>query len=149
MSRQGWIVFWAAALLTTTVSAGEVKCRVWPVGYVPQEIVDIPVVMDVGYWVHIVNQDDVIKLQQVSIRQYQGCVDLEVRCNFNLTMSCSIAATGAIDGQYSCSLQGADVDVPGGMATVCAQLDNPDLAGRPGGSTNIHVATVTIRVAPR
>lgn len=149
MSRQRWIVFWATALLTTTVSAGEVRCNVWPVNYVPLEIVDIPVVMDVGYWVYIVNQDDVIKLQQKSIRHYEGCVDLEVHCNFNLTMSCSIAATGAIEGQYSCSLQGADVDVPGGITTVCARLDDPDLAGRPGGSTNVHVATVTVRVVPR
>lgn len=149
MLRKRWIVSLAAALLTATVSAGEVKTRIWPVDYVPQEIVDIPVVMDIGYWVQIVNQNDVIKLQQKSVRHYEGCLDLQVRCNFNLALSCSITPTGAIDGKYSCSIQGADIDVPGGSATVCAQLYDPDLAGRPGGSVNVHVATVTVWVVPR
>ncbi len=149
MSRQGWVVLCAVTLLASAVSGGELRYRVWPVNHVPQEIVDIPVLMDVGYWVHISNQDDVIKLQQVSIRRYEGCLDLKVYCNFNLTLSCTVAATGAIGGQYSCSLQGADVDVPGGITTVCAQLNDADLTGRPGGSTDVHVATVTLRVVPR
>ncbi len=149
MSRQGWVVVCAVVVLAAAASGGELKGQVWPVDFVPQEIVDIPVVMDVGYWVYIVNQNDIIKLRQVSIHRYEGCLDLEVHCNFNLTLSCSVAATGAIGGQYSCSLEGADIDVPGGISTVCAQLENAELSGRPGGSRNVHVATVTIRVVPR
>lgn len=149
MLRQGLITVCAVALLTTAASAGEVNGRYWPAVYVPLEIVDIPVVMDVGFWVDIVNQDDVIKLHQVSIHKYQGCLDLEVRCNFNLTLSCSIVATGTIEGQYSCLMQDPDVDLPGGIATVCAQLEDAQLGGQPGGSKNVHVATITIRVVPR
>lgn len=149
MLRQSLLATWAVALLATAASAGELRSRCWPVHYVPQEIVDIPVVMDVGFWVDIVNQDDIIKLQQVSIHQYEGCLDLEVLCNFNLTLSCSIVSTGAIEGQYGCFMQKPDVDLPGGTATVCAQLDNAKLGGQPGGSRNVHVATVTIRVVPR
>ena len=95
MRRQSLLATWAVALLATATGAGELKCQYWPAGYVPQEMVDIPVVMDVGFWVDIVNQDDVIKLQQVSIHRYEGCLDLEVRCNFNLTLSCSVVPTGA------------------------------------------------------
>ena len=149
MRSQCLLATWVVALLATAAWAGESKCQYWPAGYVPQEIVDIPVVMDVGFWVDIVNQDDVIKLQQVSIHRYEGCLDLEVRCNFNLTLSCSVVSTGAIEGQYTCFMQKPDVHPPGGTATVCARLDDAQLAGQPGGSRNVHVATVIIRVVPR
>jgi len=149
MLRQSLLTCCVVALLATTASAGEINTTSWPTAYVPQEITDIPVIMDIGYWVEIVNQDDVIRLQQISIRRYEGCLDLEVICNFNLALSCSIVATGAIEGQYTCSMQSPDIDAPGGTATVCAQLDDPDLTDRPGGSRNVHVATVTIRVVPR
>jgi hypothetical protein len=149
MLRQRLIVVFAAALLATAAPAGELKYHYWPSSYVPQELVDIPVLMDVGYWVHILNQDDVIKLRQVSIHRYEGCLDLDVLCNFSLSLSCSITPTDAIDGQYACSMQGADIDPPRGTATVCAQLEDAKLGGRPGGSRDVHVATVTIRVVPR
>ncbi len=149
MLRQGWVMLCILALLAGAVSGGELRFRYWPSNYVPQEVADIPVLMDVGYWVHIVNQDEVIKLRQVSIHRYEGCLDLDVRCNFNLRLSCSIAATGAIDGKYSCSLDGPDIDAPRGIATLCAQLNNAELGGQPGGTMDVHVATVTIRVVPR
>ncbi len=149
MKHQNLLVLCATALLSTAATAGEVRYYPWPVTYVPQELVDIPVVMDVGFWVEIVNQGDIIKLQQVSLHTYEGCLDLEVLCNFDLTMSCIVAPTGAIEGDYSCYIQDPDVDIPGGTATVCARLENANLAGQPGGSRNIHVATVTVRVVPR
>ena len=53
------------ALLAATVPAGEIKIHDWPTTFVPQELTDIPVVMDVGYWVFIDKQGDLkIKLQQ-------------------------------------------------------------------------------------
>lgn len=147
--RRNLLALCVTALLASAATAGELRYYPWPATYVPQEIVDIPVVMDVGFWIEIVNQDDVIKLQQVSLHTYEGCLDLEVRCNFDLTMSCSITPTGAIEGKYSCYMQDPDVDVPGGTATVCARLEDANLTGQPGGSRNIHVATVTVRVVPR
>ncbi len=139
----------AIALLAATAPAGEIKLHVWPVGFIPQEVTTIPVVMDVGFWMEIVNQNTKIKLQQINIHTYEGCTDLQVRTNFNLTLSASIAPTGAIPGQYSVSIDNPDIDVPGGIATVCARLTNANLAGKPGGSKNVQVATVTIKVVPR
>jgi len=149
MLRRSLIVVCAAALLASAAPAGELRYGYWPSSYVPQELVDIPVLMDVGFWVHVLNQDDVIKLRQVSIHEYEGCLDLEVLCNFKLTLSCSITPTNAVEGQYSCSMQGADIDPPEGIATVCAQLKDAKLGSQPGGSRDVHVATVTIRVVPR
>jgi hypothetical protein len=139
----------AIALLAATAPAGEIKIHTWPTQFIPQEVTSIPVVLDVGFWMEIVNQNTKIKLQQINVHTYEGCVDLQVRTNFNLTMSCSITPTGTIQGQYSAFIDGADITVPGGTATVCARLTNADLSGKPGGTKNVQVATVIIKVVPR
>ncbi|MHC4520805.1 MAG: hypothetical protein ACYTAS_19620, partial [Planctomycetota bacterium] len=69
--------------------------------------------------------------------------------NFSLKASCSISATGAVPGKYSCSVLNADLDQPGGTVTVCAKLKEADLKQTPGASKDVHVATVTLKVAPR
>ena len=149
MSRRNVSIALMIALLAAAAPAGEIKAYDWPGGFIPHEVAVIPVTMDVGFWVQILNQNAIIKLHQVKIRTYEGCVDLIVRCNFDLTMSCSIVPTGAIGGHYSCSVQNADIDAPGDTAVLCAKLTNADLRGRPGGSRNVHVATVTVKVVPR
>lgn len=138
-------VSWAAA-----APAGEIRTHYWPCQLTPQEITTIPVLMDIGYWIEIVNQDTFIKLQQTAISTYEGCTNLLVRCNAKLTMGCSIASTGTVPGTYSCSISGsANVNPPSGTVKVCAKLKNPNLASQPGGSVNVHVANVTITVVPR
>jgi hypothetical protein len=136
-------------LLAAPAPAGEIKVYDWPTHFIPQEVAAIPVVLDVGFWMEIVNQYVKIKLHQVSLHTYEGCVDLQVRTNFNLTLSSSITPTGAIGGSYSSSILGPDIDVPGGTATLCAKLTNANLVGKPGGSKNVHVATITVKVVPR
>ncbi len=149
MKRSFFLVA-AVALLATTAQAGEIKIHDWPCEFIFQELSTIPVVMDVGYWVRIKDQNKLkIKLQQKDIHTYEGCTDMKVECNLNITLSCSISATGAVPGNYSCNLDPADVDTPGGTVTVCAKLRNADLSKTPGGSKNVHVATVTIKVMPR
>jgi hypothetical protein len=149
MSRRSLFLGFVAALCASAAPAGEIKFHLWPCAPIPQEIATIPVFMDVGYWIEIVNQNAIIKLRQISIHTYEGCTDLLVRSNTDLRLSCSIAPTGAVPGTYSCSITGADIDAPGGHADVCAKLTNANLAARPGGTKNLKVAVVTIRVVPR
>lgn len=149
MLRKAWIATLAAAAFTTAVSAGSLQVRYWPVTFVPQELVTIPVVMDVGLWMDIAVQGNTLKLHQVDARNFEGCIDVRVRCNFNARLLYSIASTGAVGGQFSVSPEYADIDVPGGITTVCAQLSNADLANVPGGSRNLSVATITVSVTPR
>ncbi|HNS20276.1 MAG TPA: hypothetical protein PKH24_07240 [Sedimentisphaerales bacterium] len=138
-------VLWAAA-----VPAGEIKTHCWPCELVPLEIASIPVLMDVGYWIEITNQDAFIKLQQKTINTYEGCTNLKVRCNAALTLSSTIRSTGAVPGTYSTFItKGANLDMPGGTVTVCAKLKDPNLTKQPGGLTNVQVATVTLWVVPR
>jgi len=139
----------AAILGVSTAPAGEIKGHMWPCAPIPQEIATIPVLMDIGYWIEILNQDAVIKLRQVTIQTYEGCTDLRVRTNSQIRLSCSISPTGAVPGTYSCYITGADINPPGGNANVCAKLSNANLTGRPGGTKDLKVAVVTVRVVPR
>jgi hypothetical protein len=149
MSRGKLLVIASVVLLATTVQAGEIKVHEWPTVFVPLEVTSYPVVMDIGYWMEVVNQYDVIKLQQVTIHKYEGCIDVKVKCNFNLLLSCTIAPTGAVGGTYTATLTDAAINAPYGVAHLCVKLENANLTGQPGGSKNVHVATVTIRVVPR
>jgi hypothetical protein len=143
----------AVALLAVTAGAGEIKIHEWPCQFIPQEVCTIPVVMDVGYWINVKDQDKIrIKLTQKSIHEYEGCTDIVIETNTNITVSASISATGAVPGDYSVKVNGAGstpVDAPGGTVTVCAYLVKADLSKTPGGSKDVHVANVKIKVVPR
>jgi hypothetical protein len=149
MMKQAWIATLAAAVFATAASARPLQVRYWPVTFVPQELVTIPVVMDIGLWMDIAVQEDTLKLHQVDARRFTGCVDVNVRCNFNARLLYSITSTGVIGGQYSVFPEYADINVPGGMTTVCAQLDNADLSNVPGGSRDLSVANIKVSVIPR
>ncbi len=140
----------AVALLAMTAQAGEIKIHEWPCKFIPQEVTTIPVVMDVGYWIKIKDQDKLkIKLSQKSIHEYEGCTDIKIETNVNIEVSVSVSATGAVPGKYSASIDDANVDAPGGTRTVCVKLKDADLSKTAGGSKNVHVATVSVKVVPR
>jgi len=150
MTRKLLLAIVILCILGLPAHAGEIKIHEWPVSFIPQEVTTIPVLMDVGYYIQIRDQDNLrIKLRQTAIREYSGCTDMVVNANFDLTLSCSISATGAVPGKYTCSVAPADVAAPGGTVTVCAQLKEANLLNVPGGTSDVHVATVTIKVIPR
>jgi hypothetical protein len=140
----------AVALLAVAAQAGEIKLHQWPCTLTPVEITTIPVVMDVGYWVKIVDQDKLkITLGQVSIHEYSGCTNMTVKTNVAITLSTTIASTGDVPGTYSSWIDGS-ANIPMGTSTVkvCAKVKDADLSGVPGGTTGKQVASVTILVVP-
>ena len=156
MLKKSLFVVAAVTLLAVAAQAGEIKIHNWPTSYIPQEITEIPVLMDVGYWVSIKDQDKLkIKLQQKNIHEYEGCTDIKVSCNFELTLSTSISpvkvdGNNVINGKYSSSVSPADLGV--GIeqtATVCAKLLEANLSSVSGGTKDVHVATVKVKVVPR
>jgi len=149
MPRRSVFIALMVAMLAAAAPAGEIKTREWPTEFIPLEVAAVPVVMDIGFWVEIVKQDIKIKLIQVSIHKYEGCVNLQVRTNFNLTLSSEITPTGVIGGKYSSWIEGPDINTPGGTAKLCARLIDADLMGKPGGTKDVHVATVVVKVVPR
>jgi hypothetical protein len=139
------------ALLAVSGQAGEIKTHDWPCTFVALEITSIPVVMDIGYYVKIKDQDKLrIKLVQdeQDIHKFKGCVDMVVESNFALVLSCSINKTGAIAGDYSCSLDPSSVGAGSNTVKVCATLTNANLTGQPAGTKDVQVATVKIKVKP-
>lgn len=139
------------AILAVGAQAGEIKTHEWPCQFIALEITSIPVVMDVGYYVRIKDQDRLrIKLVQdeQDIHMFKGCTDMTVESNFNLTLSATISKTGAIDGSYSVTLN--PTTAPAGSTTVqvCATLKNANLTGQPAGTKDVQVATVKIKVKP-
>ena len=139
-------------LLAVTAHAGQVKIHDWPTAeleFPPVSVCHIGVIMDIGYWIECVNQNDKLKLGQDDIHEYSGCMTVKMRSNFNAQLSASIAATGAVSGSYSITkldpslIQRGATDVE-----LCVKLGNAHLGSQPGASTDVHVATVTIKVVP-
>jgi hypothetical protein len=140
------------AILAVGVQAGEIKTHDWPCQFIPLEITSIPVVMDIGYYVQIKNQNSLrIKLIQdeQDIHTFKGCTNMSVESNFALTLSASITKTGAIDGSYSCTINPTDCNAGATTVQVCATLKNANLTGQPAGTTDVQVATVKIKVKPQ
>jgi hypothetical protein len=149
MSRRRLSALGLLMMLAATVSAGDSGVHYWPARFPPEHIAQVRVLMDIGYWLDLVNLPDTIKLRQVDLYTYEGGLDLSVRCNFPLSMRCTIEPNGEVPGQYSCWMDGRDIDPPAGTAHLGVRLENANTAAQLGGTTNIPVAIVTIRITPR
>jgi hypothetical protein len=132
-------------------SAGEIKGHDWPCTFVRQKIPDLemPVVMDVENVYSFIIGSVTVKLERVAEGTYRGCSPLPVTCTFDLTLACSIEPTGVVPGEYSCSIDPAEIDAPGAVPTLCAEVTNARLAAAPAGKKSVRVATIRIRVTPR
>jgi len=155
MLKKSLFAFAVVAMLAVMAQGGEIKTHQWPTGgYVPLDITEIPVLMDVGYWVRIKDQDKLkIKMSQNTTHEYAGCKAMVVQCNFNVILGCSISSNGVIPGKYDCGWNGTTtktvaVASPGATVDICAQVKDANLNGVAGGSNNVQVATVTINVVP-
>lgn len=154
MLRRSLVKIALAGMLAATGLAGGSKSWRWPMrhGYFPQEVCKIGVWIDIGYWIYIVDQGN-LKLEQTDINTYKACRDLEVKCNFDVVLDCTISPTGTVAGDYTCSLHPDYVCAPGAPPhtepTLYVELKNADFSTHRGGSKNVHVATVTITVVPR
>lgn len=147
--KQAWIATLVAAALAASASAGTMEIRYWPMTFTPQKLVEIPVVMDIGLWMDIAVQGNAIKLEQVDTHRWEGCTEINVRCNFNATLLYSIAPTGVFRGNFAVVPDREDIAVPGRTTTLCAQLVGPDFSSVAGARENVNVATITICVIPQ
>jgi hypothetical protein len=162
MLKKSLLAVAAIMLLAGMANAGELKIHDWPTTYIPQEVCDIPVLMDIGYWINIKDQDKLkIKLEQISITVYEGCTTIKFDNNFDLTFKPTIAAENdPVSGlpvltkaKYETWANPADVDAGIGNTTqICAKITldgGSRLGGTTAGAKNVHVATVTVKVIPR
>jgi hypothetical protein len=151
MLKRSLIAIAVVALLATVAPAGEIKLHTWPCALIAQEITQIPVKMDIGYWIRIKDQGSLsIKLAQLEgeIHKFKGCTDMKVETNFKVELSASISSTGAVGGSYGVSLDPSILEIGNSTVKVCATLNDANLGAKPAGSKNVHVATVKIKVVP-
>jgi hypothetical protein len=150
--KKGLLIVAAMLMLAGAAQAGEIKLHVWPCAFIAQDFMSIPVTMDIGYWIRVKNQQNYkIKMAQIDIHTYDGCVTIPVECNFNATLSASISAytvNGNAGGFFSCTINPANVTPGTTNVQVCAHLVNANLGAFPGGSKDVQVATVYIKVVP-
>ena len=146
MEREKLATLALAALLVSTAHAGEIKLHDWPQRFVVQNIpdVEVPVLMDIGLHFSVKGRPK-IRLRQVSSGTYTGCTPILVSCNTNAHLSASITPTGAVKGDYSCSMLNWNIDAPGGVAVVCAKVENAERCYAP----SVQVAVIKVRVTPR
>ncbi len=150
--KKGLLIVAAVLMLAGAAQAGEIKLHVWPCQFIAQDLMTIPVTMDIGFWIRVKNQQNYkIKLSQIDIHTYDGCVTIPVECNFNATLSASIAkvtTVGDVGGFLSCSVTPANITPGTTNVQVCAHLVNANLGAFAGGSKDVQVATVSIKVVP-
>jgi hypothetical protein len=156
MLKKALFVVAVVAILGAVAQAGEIKQEGgWPYVpvYTPVEIPDllIPVKMDIGYWVHIKDQDKLsIKLIQDSIHTYSGCVTVNVECNFKIKLIPEIGPPSGETaiGKFSASFNPAIIEPTGGSTQLCATLTEANLKAYAGGTTNVTVAYIKVFVVP-
>jgi hypothetical protein len=146
MERKRLTALAVTFLLFSCARAGEIKTHLWPLPFErPQiEAAEIPILVDVGYWVSIIGRPQ-ITLRQTSQATYTGCTTLPVRCNADVRLDATITPTGAVKGDYSCSMLNWNISAPGGTAVVCAKLENPELPS----VRSVRVAVIRVSVTLR
>lgn len=153
------------ALMAVPAFSGHLKRYDWPVEFVALEIPDleIPVFIDVGLMVEIVNQKDLKKgftLTQTDFGQYEGCITVEVKCNYDLILGASMTLNAL--GEEMKNQQGSKtkitvtIDDPSVPATLCDTVAERELCVKITGLSIVHVpygkkqeiGTVTLNVKP-
>ena len=152
MLRKSVIAVSLLSLLPISLQAAS-KTRFFPsLAYAPERVCNIPVVMDVGMYVEILDVQHLsIELQQVEFDTYEGCTEIRIKSNFDLHLDCKIKPTGMVPGKYSCWIDNPKVplDLSENVAVrdVCARAEDVKiLYVAPG--FDVHVADVTITVIP-
>jgi len=94
----------------------------WPASYSAVNIVAIPVMMDVGFWIRIDGAQTLkLVLKQYDIHTYKGSVTFGVRCNASIILGTSWAVMNGIDNGLTGSLgHKEDLNGAGSSLTVAA-----------------------------
>jgi len=125
------------------------------------DLQQIKVVLDVGYWIKIEYNGDIEVHQDSNVgpafSSYAGCMSgVKVWTNFNATLKADVTAESPAGGKWSGTLNSVSkLDIAPGETSieVCVtatevKIENLTAANAQGGSDNVHVATVHIMVVP-
>jgi hypothetical protein len=134
--------------------AGSLKIHgTWPCAPIAQEMPHkIDVIMDVGYYIELVNQDP-IKVDQDSTSNdpyhtYTGCDSRQVKSNFNASLTVSAAATSAAGGSWGATITPSTVNAGTTTVQLCVTGTGVNIDKLVGGAKAVKVAQITVKVLP-
>jgi hypothetical protein len=152
----GLVLLTTLGIAIVPATAGHIKAYTWPCEFKFLDLAEIPVYLDVGLYVEILDQDQLrIKLEQEDIDTYSGCVTFQIKSNFGLILGCYTKdndASKAMGGSLSCEIK-PDVFVPKTLCEtvaereVCVTYDEVAIVHHDFGK-NILVGSVVIQVKP-
>jgi hypothetical protein len=133
--------------------AGQIKIHdPWPTTLVPQSICTIDVTLDVGYFIHIKDQDPIKVNQDGSdgdpYHDYTGCKTTDVTTNFAANLTISVGSTSAGGGSWSGSITPSAVPIGTTNVQICVSGKDVAIEKLYGGTKNVKVAEATINVVP-
>jgi len=126
----------------------------WPATYDWQDLCVIPVRMDVGIWIKLIDcKTRKLDLKQVSIHKYSGSTTVGVVTNTAMQIDAYWTKTTTLSlGSYSSSVSTSPSTLIASTSTqnvtVTLTLSDVNIGGLPGGSNCFVVGTVTVRVRP-
>lgn len=133
--------------------AGDAKFHEWPVTFVPQPVTTIDVILDVGYFIHVVDQSPIEVTQNTSAQDpfttYVGCKTTDVTTNFPAELSGSVSPTSAAGGNWSASFAPSDISPGTTSVEICVSGSKVQIVNLVGGAKNVKVAELTVMVAPQ
>ncbi len=144
------------AVLTTTLPswAGSLKIHdPWPTTLVRQEVTTIDIQLDIGYFIHIYNQNPITVVQDTistdPYHTYTGCKITAIETNFPAQLLIEVTGASAAGGMWS-GIITPDV-VPAGVTSVyiCVIGTNVAIEKLVGDSKGIKAAEATILVSPQ
>jgi hypothetical protein len=166
MVKKSLIAIAMLAFLATTVQAGDLAENPWkwddhwPWTYTALEICQIPVYMDVGYYVELMKcGEKKIVLKQVSCSDigkapedfpcYYGCVKFNIRANFEVKLGTVLYKNGPVIDGWSASLPLGDI-VPGDGAEhereVCVSAWKAQIwSASPGDEVLVGEVAITVK----
>lgn len=152
MLRKSVIEISLLLLFTLSLQATSKTKFFGSLSYAPERVCNIPVTMDVGMYVEILDVQHLsIKLQQVEFDTYEGCTEIKIKSNFDLFLECKIKPTGMVPGEYSCWIDNPKVPLDLSenvtIRNVCARAEKVKILYTAPG-LDVHVADVTLTVIP-
>ena len=131
--------------------AGTLKVHEWMCQYVPEAVCTVDVLIDVGYYICIENQDAVTLIQQDCSTNYCNTYVSEVNSNFDAQMSVSIEACGDVTVQNLTATIVSGCHVRAGITEIlevfiCA--NNVSIENMQASTKGQKIATMTISVVP-
>jgi hypothetical protein len=133
--------------------AGSLKVHEWQktCAWVPVDICTIDVLIDVGYYIVIDNQDAIKLTQSEGTNNYSGTYTSDVHSNFDATLSVSITASGdvAID-TLKAEFQNGTEDITAGddAIEILVTADGVAIEDLTANTSDQKIANMTISVVP-